>query len=120
MKYAIVEFDSDRSIAIVSEKEVKNRDDFHQGAKAVILWGKGKKECLSQVLSICQEKKDAENLMANYKKTRRAFLQQMDNVSDQPAGQPSTSRDEQVDGLKRKIRRLEDEAGKWLSHSFLV
>ena len=113
MKFAIVEFDSDRSVAVINYKDFKSKDDMNRGAKAIVYWEKSKKECLCQVLALCDDKKEADAAMANFEKTRQAFLQQMKVTSRETSPpQASTSMEEsEASRLKRKIRSLEEDLG---------
>ena len=53
--------------------------------------------------------------MANYKKAKHAFLQQLEVQATTSQPQPSTKEDsKKIHGRKRKVRHLKEEAGKLL------
>lgn len=128
---AVIEFDCDRSLAVVTDKELVV-GSFEVNQKIEVHWGKSKKLFKCLVLSVSDNRKSAENSLKMLQKTRTTWSSYL---SSQAMPQPSqeseaentqaakekekTSRSKSNDEeqsevlkLKRRINQLEDELSK--------
>jgi len=108
--WLVIEFDCDRSLGLVPAKDVAPGYSMEIGEKVETYWGKARKLFLGMVHDVCDSRKEAEDSLKKFKKSKTAwrnFLQSQKETEATP--KPTNSGgDPDVHSLKRRIEESEE------------
>ena len=85
--WLVIEFDCDRSLGLVPAKDVVPGSTSEIGEKVEIYWGKARKRFLGILHDVCDSRKEAEDSLRTFKKSKTAwrnFLQSQKDSESAP------------------------------------
>ena len=126
--YLVIDFiDENNSLAVVPEKNI--RGPIIRGGNVSVKWGKSKREYEATIISVCKDKKIADQYLVNITNIREATtafsggapdenpmdIEVQNHSRQMPEDQEAAG---EIKGLKRKVRLLEEELSKFTLYLF--
>ena len=120
--YLVIDFiDENNSLAVVPEKDV--RGPIIRGGNVWVKWGKSNREYEATIISVCKDKKTADQYLVNITNIREATTAFSGGAPDEnpmdieegPSRQMPEDQEAagEIKRLKRKVRLLEEELSKF-------